>query len=289
MPLLTRIRQSLYSFVTPKKPALRKPSPSAMTRPFLEKQLHRRPQTPTSKTKEWLSRPTPADRESGRGKTPSVLGVKGAKVEKKRRMHTPASTKGSRGKKKHGDPTYDHPTDVDGDGDLEGSTLVGADTPYAKDLRSPREQQGGTKATTPHPKDTSYIPDTKLIDKDLNKSIVRPDKIDEDELTDDEILKASNAVKKNDRKEVAFDFSMERAKRWADAVTLPSGQWAEAERDLFFRLAMRGFEPLVPSNWTMDFRTLPASLFAVEGGQEPIVKPIHGSDFRGKSPRLLFP
>jgi hypothetical protein len=88
-------------------------------------------------------------------------------------------------------------------------------------------------------------------------------------------------VRKNDRKEVTFDFSMEKAKRWADAVKLPSGHWAEAEQDLFFRLAMRGFEPIIPSNWKLDFNTLPESLFSAPGTQAPLISAVCGREFHG--------
>ncbi|PGH14145.1 hypothetical protein AJ79_03263 [Helicocarpus griseus UAMH5409] len=131
---------------------------------------------------------------------------------------------------------------------------------------------------TPYNADDVYRPSPKIVDKNLAKGIVRGD--EDSELSEDELVWKRHTLRKNDRKEVAFDFSMEKAKRWADAVKLPNGHWAEAEQDLFFRLAMRGFEPLVPSNWQLDFNTLPESLFSHPGGNAPFIDSAKGQEFR---------
>jgi hypothetical protein len=70
--------------------------------------------------------------------------------------------------------------------------------------------------------------------------------------------------------------------RYQAAMTLPenSGIWAEAERDLFFRLALRGFEPLLPPNWMLDFPTYPLSLYSSENSPAPLLKSLSGNDFR---------
>lgn len=65
-------------------------------------------------------------------------------------------------------------------------------------------------------------------------------------------------------------------------MTLPenSGIWAEAERDLFFRLALRGFEPLLPPNWMLDFPTYPLALYSNENSPPPLLQSMSGNDFR---------
>ncbi|GLA52886.1 hypothetical protein AnigIFM63604_009966 [Aspergillus niger] len=72
---------------------------------------------------------------------------------------------------------------------------------------------------------------------------------------------------------IVFDFSVERAKRWASAINVPKGLFNEEEKDLFFRLAMRGFEPVVPRSWRYDFPTLPESLYprSSEASDKPII------------------
>ena len=74
-------------------------------------------------------------------------------------------------------------------------------------------------------------------------------------------------VPENETSDFTFDYSLEKAKRWSLAVNLPKGVWSEGERQLFSRLAMRGFEPLIPKHWHFDFPTLPDSLFT-SGGEE---------------------
>lgn len=79
------------------------------------------------------------------------------------------------------------------------------------------------------------------------------------------------------------DHSMEEARRHAAAIRLPpnSGIWSQAERELFFHLAYRGFEPLLPENWMLDFDTLPISLFAQgDATDTPLIHNVRGNQFR---------
>ena len=80
----------------------------------------------------------------------------------------------------------------------------------------------------------------------------------------------------------ADSFDLERARRHAAATKLPdnSGIWALSEKQLYYHLALRGFEPLVPEHWMIDFKTLPLSLFANENSDRPLIEPLYGSDFR---------
>ncbi|EGC44559.1 conserved hypothetical protein [Histoplasma capsulatum var. duboisii H88] len=127
--------------------------------------------------------------------------------------------------------------------------------------------------------DGTYRPSPHAVDKNLTKRTVH--QTVENELSEEEVVGRQHIVSKNERKEVAFDFSLERAERWVAAIKLPKGYWAEAEEDLFYRLAMRGFEPLVPSNWQLDFSTLPESLFGLPGDiTPPYISATGGSDFR---------
>ncbi len=85
---------------------------------------------------------------------------------------------------------------------------------------------------------------------------------------------------------------MEEARRHAAAITLPanSGIWSQTERELFFHLAYRGFEPLLPQNWMLDFDTLPISVFAHENSSDPaLIQNIRDNQFRaGHALRRLF-
>ncbi|KAB8068435.1 hypothetical protein BDV29DRAFT_184539 [Aspergillus leporis] len=84
---------------------------------------------------------------------------------------------------------------------------------------------------------------------------------------------ATFRVSQNEKSAVVFDFSVEKARRWADAINVPGGFYNEEEQDLFFRLAMRGFEPLMPSGWRPDFPTLPSTLFSdSESNSVPLIQ-----------------
>ncbi|EYE94048.1 uncharacterized protein EURHEDRAFT_539727 [Aspergillus ruber CBS 135680] len=97
---------------------------------------------------------------------------------------------------------------------------------------------------------------------------------------DDDEFDDERGVSKNETKGVVYDFSLERAKRWAAAVSLPENAWSEAEKELFFRLAMRGFEPLMPRHWQHDFSTLPDTMFSLpEEEIVPIIRAFKHSDF----------
>lgn len=67
------------------------------------------------------------------------------------------------------------------------------------------------------------------------------------------------------------EYNMEKARRHAAATDLPpnSGIWERGEKELFFHLSYRGFEPLFPANWMRDFRTMPLSLYYQPDDEEP--------------------
>lgn len=177
-------------------------------------------------------------------------------------------------------------TDSKWSGDESGDGLVRHHTraSLSGDLISKVSSRGSTpsKRSRSSLRDAPYLPPRETVNRRLTKSIVAPDAIEGD-MSDEEEWTEKNAVRKHDKNEVASDFSMEKAKRWAGAVTLPDGKWAEAEQDLYFRLAMRGFEPLVPNNWHLDFPTLPDTLFALRDGPEPLIQALSDKEFRGKS------
>jgi hypothetical protein len=59
--------------------------------------------------------------------------------------------------------------------------------------------------------------------------------------------------------------------------------WLKEEIELYEKLSMRGFQPLMPRHWGMDFRTIPESLFSPDD-EECVIKSISGRDFRGELP-----
>jgi hypothetical protein len=103
-------------------------------------------------------------------------------------------------------------------------------------------------------------------------------------LSDDESDFDILSIPKSEKKGIALNFAREKARRLARAVNLPDDSWCQSERELYLRLSMRGFEPLLPESWQFDFRTLPESLFGMsEDGGEPFLRAAGSSEFHGMS------
>jgi hypothetical protein len=108
---------------------------------------------------------------------------------------------------------------------------------------------------------------------------------------DDELSFGSSALSPKRADPLDIDF-MEEARRHIAAITLPenSGTWSQTEREIFFHLAYRGFETLLPQNWMIDFDTLPISVFAHENATEPpLIHSNRDNEFRASHAlRRLF-
>ena len=100
----------------------------------------------------------------------------------------------------------------------------------------------------------------------------------------------SPGLRPADRREV-FEFDALAAKREAEAIAAnPEIEfWSKSERDLFTHLALRGFEPMLPRNWMIDFRTLPEQAFSNDDTSEPLIVPHILHEFRAvEALRNLF-
>lgn len=138
------------------------------------------------------------------------------------------------------------------------------------------------KSTLKSQKDESYTPSQAPKPRAPKSSLNRKRKGTDNGASDEEEEYIGSVDVSKSEKKTAYDFSLERARRWAAAVSLP-GTWNRAEKELFFRLAMRGFEPLLPQHWRHDFSTLPETLFSSpKNGKVPVVWPFRELDFHGK-------
>lgn len=63
--------------------------------------------------------------------------------------------------------------------------------------------------------------------------------------------------------------------------------WSQSEIDLYNKLNMRGFQPLLPTPWHMDFPTFPPVLFS-SNNERVFIKSLCGKDFRGMHPLFLL-
>ncbi|OJZ83774.1 hypothetical protein ASPFODRAFT_140747 [Aspergillus luchuensis CBS 106.47] len=123
------------------------------------------------------------------------------------------------------------------------------------------EEYVAGESVSPEPEDTPI------------KSVETENAIPADFTEDDNEEYQDRPIHHTEKTGIVFDFSVERAKRWASAINVPKGLFNEEEKDLFFRLAMRGFEPVVPRSWRYDFPTLPESLYprSSEETDKPII------------------
>lgn len=94
-----------------------------------------------------------------------------------------------------------------------------------------------------------------------------------------------NETSNLDREDISNFLTREKARRLATAVKVPeNSNMSEEEKELYRSLALRGITPVMSFTWSLDFSTLPESLFAVPDNsdhQEDIL-PFHthrGTDF----------
>ncbi|KAF2143734.1 uncharacterized protein K452DRAFT_357358 [Aplosporella prunicola CBS 121167] len=76
-----------------------------------------------------------------------------------------------------------------------------------------------------------------------------------------------------------FKLDLARTRRHNDAQRLREAGWGEDPIALWVKLAMRGYEPLLPHNWMLDFETLSPMLFAPRHSRA-YIRAVHGNDFR---------
>lgn len=148
---------------------------------------------------------------------------------------------------------------------------------------SPQLQQKKGRSVSKINDDELYLPSPKIVNRGTSNRQLLLNGVEDGLSDDDDDEYIDRSLSRNEKKGVVYDFPLEKAKRWAAAINLPENTWSEAEKELFFRLAMRGFEPLLPRHWQLDFPTLPDTLFSVPDDQrDPLFQPFKDSDFHGK-------
>jgi hypothetical protein len=163
----------------------------------------------------------------------------------------------------------DHKREYD-DSDFEGSTLLTSTPATRKKAVTRKAKAGADRELMPPP----------AAPIGMNQRRGSFQSGTEDETSDIGLVAPASA---NRRKVNEIDeFDIELSRRNTEVVSLPanSGVWAEAEKDLFYHLALRGFEPLLPENWMLDFKTLPLSLYAREGTPQPLISSHAEAEFR---------
>ncbi|KAI9703869.1 MAG: hypothetical protein M1836_007641 [Candelina mexicana] len=279
--IVTRIRE----YMTPSRRAKRPSRPSP--EPSLRQQysgLDRRTLSRTARTEEWINHPLPTPSTTCRSRrgTPQTLGVKGSKITKQR-LATPASSRKSArrwrswiGVDSSKDmPGFEGEEEEDKEQALEGPTLIGDDEDHAKVAE-----------------DQDYIPEENMSDEDNfdeeGKTLVASSKrsrskgienyADEYNPSDDEDEPSPTATKA-DASSIIPTLEEERKKRENALKQIAAGGWAVGEVAFYHKLTMRGFEPLLPTLWAPDFKTIPLSLFS-SNDKQTLINSVSGNDFR---------
>lgn len=285
MTILSGISQTFSSFAMPLEPVLQRRYPKSDHSDTPERRLNKAPLSPSAKTSDWLKTSTiDEDFEVLEGDTLLTDALRS------RKRSTPSSEAEPRpAKRQKSNDGYQLGSDDEGT-DFEGDTLLGSTPVPGISVRAYNKAQEDRQAMPPPMKpaarldDRPYTPSRGAIDRSIQSNILGRQSFEDDaELSEDEIFTRKTAVRREDRSEVNPQFEYDRALRHAQAQQLPedASTWAEAEKDLFYRLAMRGFEPLLPGHWTMDFKTLPGFLFA-SANQKPLILPFDEREFRAK-------
>ncbi|PGH27005.1 hypothetical protein AJ80_01389 [Polytolypa hystricis UAMH7299] len=155
-----------------------------------------------------------------------------------------------------------------------------------------RPRQPSTPRRESSPTLEPYRPSPKVVDRNLSNYIVARD-AEESDLSEDEVLPQKEEKKqvkgKQGRKDfVLHDIEMEAARMRADSVRPPPGHWSEPEKDLYWRIKRRGFEPLVPGSWKLDFDALHEDMYAW-GTTPAYISSLYGREFHAiKYLRDLF-
>lgn len=175
-----------------------------------------------------------------------------------------------------------HPTERRRRADSDTYTSVYGDVAYPGQKISQSNGRGGYGTTQVlYPDDRMLMPPPMLVQGSLDTGSSSKNsslKFNGDRNRTTALMGASDfdaasrmSIKQRSSLEIvqADEYDMERARRHAAATTLPanSGVWERAERDLFFHLSLRGFEPILPKEWMKDFPTLPISLYHVDAHQ----------------------
>ena len=91
----------------------------------------------------------------------------------------------------------------------------------------------------------------------------------------------ANLERVNPDKGLKYDYYEELRISQNKVMELQRLGWPKDATYLFHKISMRGYEPLMPDNWIIDFDTVPLSIFT-DKHRGAFIKADRGSDFRGK-------
>ncbi|KAA6409275.1 MAG: hypothetical protein FRX48_06828 [Lasallia pustulata] len=227
----------------------------------LKQRLDRRSMSPTTRTKEWVIH-TP-DPSSG-SETPSILRVKGSKVVKRKQI-TPSSTRRSGASPKRRGGSYWGLSWLIGKNQDANSEKDEADAPIEDDMLD----EGDTLIEVHMPATPTST--SQHVNGTGNDTTLIPGDSDEDDYVGE--------LTKEEKEEHLLDVDAGRIQRQEMIKQIERGDRTPEEIALLKKLTMCGFEPLLPRNWMMDFKTLPETMFTNDESRI-FINAASGNEFR---------
>ena len=250
------------------------PMPPPPLKQHLKPRLDRRTLSPTTRTKQWIIHTQDAGSESETPRTPSILRAKAGKVVKLKQI-TPSSTRKSGASPKRRGGSYwglswitGKNQDAKYEEDDEDDTLI-EDEILVED-QTLIEDHTLTEDDSP----PAHTPISNKVNKAARNTPFISDESDEDDYV--------GKLTKEEKKEHFLDVEDERIRRQEMLKQLERGDRTPEEIVLFEKLTMRGFKPIIPRIWMMDFKTLPETMFTSDES-EIFINAASGNEFRGIS------
>lgn len=158
-------------------------------------------------------------------------------------------------------------------------SITNSDDEFAEDLKDNQASATKVSHTDITPDDSSSqinAPD------DENSSTSVSVEGEENSVEDQEITSEDESELDAEAKVHEYlDRQTEIARHREALERINDGEWHEDEAALFMKLTMRGFEPLIPTHWSFDFRTCPQIVFS-SNVEKTLINAKSGNEFRGK-------
>ncbi|KAI9842605.1 MAG: hypothetical protein M1837_007043 [Sclerophora amabilis] len=239
MDKLAQLKDALWSYVSPRKPVKkqqrpRRPQQVKKQTGSTTNEMGRRSMSmsPTQKTYQWLQRPV---KDSGSSGNPSRAAKKHERTKvREGRVTKPALPTPTPSRRSNGVGHNLKPTSQSNFGFVPGENGTG-------------EEDFGN--------DETLVEDDSLIEQEVSSEEAD---MNEDTLVEDGVEQESVAPVQHIDQPANSDELRRQREAMVNAAAVG---WTADEDKLYRVITMRGFEPIFPTHWRMDFQALPNALF----------------------------
>ncbi|KAK4544958.1 hypothetical protein LTR36_003863 [Oleoguttula mirabilis] len=302
MSLIKRLSDSFWSYVSPSKPSATKPTPQTLPkfkkpaipnrRASLEEVIrYSRSMSPIARVDSWRF-------GSSSEATSSMVGG-----GKRKQLHTPSTDAGRRKKARMmEDEEMDYVSQTGYDDDVqmgeedvqmnEEDEIVqgGEDRDAVEEGDEYEESDEGEEGDEYEEGDEDEDEELDELASDISNVRVRSSSPassrrsddDDDDVEQDTTLVVSEEEYNRDsppRRRRIIHIPEEHSSRGVSTEDLRAAGWCDNHIELVQHIAMRGFEPLLPHYYTMDYRYLPDALFSIDN--EAVISSVCSQHYRG--------